>query len=51
MPPTFDVLVIGGGPAGIAAAVRAAECGVEVAIVDDNAISRWPNLAAGIFVG
>jgi D-hydroxyproline dehydrogenase subunit alpha len=34
--PTFDVVVIGGGPAGIAAAVRAAECGVKVAIVDDN---------------
>ena len=33
----FDVLVIGGGPAGMAAAVRAAECGVEVGIVDDNA--------------
>jgi len=33
----FDVLVIGGGPAGIAAAVRAAECGVQVGIVDDNA--------------
>jgi D-hydroxyproline dehydrogenase subunit alpha len=33
----FDVLVIGGGPAGMAAAVRAADCGVEVGIVDDNA--------------
>jgi len=33
----FDVLVVGGGPAGIAAAVRAAECGVRVGIVDDNA--------------
>jgi NADPH-dependent 2,4-dienoyl-CoA reductase/sulfur reductase-like enzyme len=32
----FDVLVIGGGPAGIAAAARAAECGVHVGIVDDN---------------
>ena len=37
MLPTFDVVVIGGGPAGIAASVRAAECGVKVAIVDDNA--------------
>ncbi len=35
--PRFDVLVIGGGPAGMAAAVRAAECGVRVGIVDDNA--------------
>lgn len=32
----FDVLVVGGGPAGIAAAVRAAECGAKVGIVDDN---------------
>lgn len=32
----FEVLVIGGGPAGIAAAVRAAECGARVGIVDDN---------------
>lgn len=33
----FDVLVIGAGPSGLAAAVRAAECGVRVGIVDDNA--------------
>jgi NADPH-dependent 2,4-dienoyl-CoA reductase/sulfur reductase-like enzyme len=32
----FDVLVIGGGPAGMAAAVRAAESGAHVGIVDDN---------------
>src|SRR5579885_3503098 len=32
----FDVLVIGGGPAGIASAVRAAECGARTAVVDDN---------------
>jgi NADPH-dependent 2,4-dienoyl-CoA reductase/sulfur reductase-like enzyme len=32
----FDVLVIGAGPAGLAAAARAAECGVTVGIVDDN---------------
>ena len=32
----FDVLVVGGGPAGIAAAVRAAEAGVRVGIVDEN---------------
>ena len=35
-PERFDVLVVGGGPAGIAAAVRAAECGVSVGLVDDN---------------
>src|SRR5271154_3686414 len=34
--PKFDVLVIGGGPAGISAAARAAESGANVAIVDDN---------------
>src|SRR5205809_5899352 len=32
----FDVLTIGGGPAGLAASVRAAECGLRVGIVDDN---------------
>ena len=32
----FDVLVVGGGPAGIAAAVSAAQSGKRVAIVDDN---------------
>ena len=33
----FDVLVIGGGPAGMAAAVRAAEFGMRVGMVDENA--------------
>lgn len=32
----FDVLVIGGGPAGMAAAATAAECGLLTAIMDDN---------------
>src|SRR6201989_1622662 len=32
----FDVLIIGGGPAGIAAAVRAAETGARIGIVDEN---------------
>ncbi len=32
----FDVLVVGGGPAGIAAAVRASEAGAQVGIVDEN---------------
>ncbi len=32
----FDILVAGAGPAGIAAAVTAAECGLRVALVDDN---------------
>jgi NADPH-dependent 2,4-dienoyl-CoA reductase/sulfur reductase-like enzyme len=32
----FDLLVVGAGPAGIAAALRAAEHGARVGIVDDN---------------
>jgi NADPH-dependent 2,4-dienoyl-CoA reductase/sulfur reductase-like enzyme len=32
----FNILVVGGGPAGIAAAARAAESGHQVGIVDDN---------------
>lgn len=32
----FDVLVVGGGPAGMSAAARAVECGLRVGIVDDN---------------
>jgi len=41
-----DVLVIGGGPAGLAAAVSAKESGARVAIVDDN-----PNLGGQIWRG
>jgi NADPH-dependent 2,4-dienoyl-CoA reductase/sulfur reductase-like enzyme len=32
----FDVVVVGAGPAGLAAACRAAECGRKVAMLDDN---------------
>jgi NADPH-dependent 2,4-dienoyl-CoA reductase/sulfur reductase-like enzyme len=42
----FDVLVIGGGPAGQAAAACAEECGVRVGIVDDN-----PSLGGQIWRG
>lgn len=42
----YDVLVIGGGPAGLAAAVRAGESGARVAIVDDN-----PGLGGQIWRG
>ncbi len=41
----FDVLVVGGGPAGIAAAVGAAESGVRVGIVDENVAPGRPDLA------
>jgi len=40
----FDVLVVGGGPAGVAAAVCAAENGAHVGIVDEN-----PNLGGQIW--
>jgi D-hydroxyproline dehydrogenase subunit alpha len=43
---SFDVLVIGGGPAGMAAAACAAECGVRAGIVDDN-----PGLGGQIWRG
>ncbi len=33
---TYDVVIIGAGPAGLAAAKRAAESGASVALVDDN---------------
>src|SRR6478672_4980704 len=33
---SYDVVVVGAGPAGLAAARRAAECGKRVAMVDDN---------------
>ena len=42
----FDVLVVGGGPAGMAAAVSAAESGASVGIVDDN-----PQLGGQIWRG
>jgi len=32
----FDIIVVGAGPAGIAAAVRAAESGIRVGLLDDN---------------
>ena len=32
----FDVVVVGGGPTGVAAAVSAAESGLAVGIVDEN---------------
>ena len=33
-----DVLVVGAGPAGLAAAASAAECGVTTNVVDDNPV-------------
>src|SRR5215472_13592601 len=36
-PQGFEVLVVGAGPGGMAAAATASECGASVALVDDNA--------------
>lgn len=36
MKASFDVVVVGGGPGGIAAAVVAAEAGLQVCLLDDN---------------
>jgi len=33
---SYDVVVVGAGPAGLAAARRASECGKRIAIIDDN---------------
>lgn len=32
----YDIVILGAGPAGLAAALAAAECGKQVAIIDDN---------------
>ncbi len=38
MSKNFDVIVIGGGPGGYIAAIRAAQCGFSVACIDE-----WKN--------
>ncbi len=42
MSQTFDVIVIGGGPGGYIAAIRAAQLGLKVACIDE-----WKNAAGG----
>ena len=42
----FDVVVIGGGPGGYIAAIRAAQLGFQVACVDE-----WKNAAGGSALG
>lgn len=49
MTPLFDVVVVGAGPGGIAAAVAAAEAGMRVCLVDANAAvggQIWRGLSA-----
>jgi NADPH-dependent 2,4-dienoyl-CoA reductase/sulfur reductase-like enzyme len=36
MPDTYDIVIVGAGPAGLAAARRAVESGARVALLDDN---------------
>ncbi len=43
----FDVVVVGAGPAGLAAACRAAESGARVALVDDNPVAGGQIWRAG----
>jgi NADPH-dependent 2,4-dienoyl-CoA reductase/sulfur reductase-like enzyme len=40
--PNSQILIVGAGPAGIAAAIRAAECGKQVVVVDDNPVPASP---------
>jgi NADPH-dependent 2,4-dienoyl-CoA reductase/sulfur reductase-like enzyme len=58
----YEVVVVGAGPAGLAAACRAAECNASVAVVDDNphaggqiwrggGAGRWLNNAAELITG
>src|SRR5574340_364158 len=35
----MDLVVIGGGPAGLAAAIEAAEAGARVALIDENPVA------------
>jgi NADPH-dependent 2,4-dienoyl-CoA reductase/sulfur reductase-like enzyme len=43
----FDLAVIGGGPAGVTAALRAAELGARVALIErDSPVGRAPMMAA-----
>ena len=45
----FDVLVVGAGPAGIAAAVSASASGKRVGLVDDNPAAGGQIWRSGIF--
>lgn len=44
----FDIVVVGAGPAGLAAALRAAESGARVALVDDNPLPGGQIWRAGV---
>ena len=43
---SFDLVVLGGGPGGYVAAIRAAQLGLKVAVIDRESEVRW-DLSAG----
>jgi len=45
----FDLVVLGGGPGGYVAAIRAAQIGMNVACVDENSNSAVHASASGAF--
>ncbi|BFU91383.1 MAG: geranylgeranyl reductase [Nitrospira sp.] len=45
---TYDVIVVGSGPAGACAAWRLAKAGVEVAVVEKTALPRYKTCGGGI---
>lgn len=45
----FDVIVVGAGPAGLAASIRLAQAGLEVALLERGAFAGSKNVMGGIF--
>lgn len=48
MNPTYDVIVVGSGPAGACAAWRLAKAGVAVAVIEKDALPRYKTCGGGI---
>ena len=45
---TYDVVVIGAGPAGLAAATTTAEAGLSTLLLDENAVERWRHVSSTV---